>query len=195
MENNLENMSGVRDTISQSLGLTLTDDKIAKVMEGKSLSLDELLKHHTLTELGVALIRLDSLSKTVADVEKSPDVQKARLVSEVDGKIVLRIGKGEGEKKRFLFDENPQLAASPCDKVAAQLLSEDSETGEIVLSVSEWKKKIIVYRKDQARCSDINKLKNNEVRVCITKEGEGEWCFVVDSGVSSGNSIMRVPTL
>jgi hypothetical protein len=62
-KNNSEQIGIVQDKIFQALGLKLTDDEIIKVLGGKSLSLDQLIKHHTPAEIGAALIRLDSLSK------------------------------------------------------------------------------------------------------------------------------------
>jgi hypothetical protein len=62
-DDKIEQISVVRDAISRALGLTLTDDAIIKVLEGEPLSLDQLTEHHTPTEIGAALIRLDGLSK------------------------------------------------------------------------------------------------------------------------------------
>ncbi|MEP0880978.1 hypothetical protein NDI49_05400 [Trichocoleus sp. ST-U3] len=62
-EKNLEQLNAVRKAVSQSLGLTLTDEVIAGVLEGNSLSLDQLSENQNLTEIGTALIRLDGLSK------------------------------------------------------------------------------------------------------------------------------------
>ena len=55
---NLEQFNAVRKAVSQSLGLTLTDEAVAEVLEGNSLSLEQLSQNHNLTEIGAALIRL-----------------------------------------------------------------------------------------------------------------------------------------
>jgi hypothetical protein len=63
LERNSDQLNTVREAVSQALGLTLTDNMIGKILEGESLSLDQLTEHHTPTEIGTALIRLDCLSK------------------------------------------------------------------------------------------------------------------------------------
>lgn len=64
-EKNLEHPGAIREACSQALGLTLTDEMIAGVLEGDSLSLNQLSENHNLTEVGTALIRLDGLAKMV----------------------------------------------------------------------------------------------------------------------------------
>jgi len=66
-ERNPEQLNTVREAISQALGLTLADDAIARILEGESLSVDQLTEYHTATEIGTALIRLDGLSKMFPD--------------------------------------------------------------------------------------------------------------------------------
>jgi hypothetical protein len=56
-------VSTIRETISQSLGLSLNDEVIAEALAGKPLTLDQLSENNNLTEVGTALIRLDGLSK------------------------------------------------------------------------------------------------------------------------------------
>jgi hypothetical protein len=54
----------VRKEFSNKLGLELTDIEINKLIEGESLSIEQLMENRTLTQVGTALIRLDALSAT-----------------------------------------------------------------------------------------------------------------------------------
>jgi len=62
-EKKLEKLNAVRETVSQSLGLRLTNEVIVEALAGKPLTLDQLSENNNLTEVGTALIRLDGLSK------------------------------------------------------------------------------------------------------------------------------------
>lgn len=61
-DNSLKRQDAFCEACSQALGLKLADETKTKLLNGEELSLDELSKHHTLTEIGSALIRLDALS-------------------------------------------------------------------------------------------------------------------------------------
>jgi hypothetical protein len=65
-EKNLEQVKAIREAFSQALGLTLTDEIVTEVIEGKPFSLDRLTENHSLTEIGTALISLDAISKNSA---------------------------------------------------------------------------------------------------------------------------------
>jgi len=53
-----------REALSQALGLNLADETAEKLLKGEDSSLEQLTKHHTLTEIGTALIRLDAIGVT-----------------------------------------------------------------------------------------------------------------------------------
>jgi len=57
----LENKAAFREALSQALGINLADEIASDLLDGKNLSLEQLAKDHTLTEIGTALIRLDAL--------------------------------------------------------------------------------------------------------------------------------------
>lgn len=57
----LKGKEASREALSQVLGLNLSDDTVDSLVNGEDLSFELLSKHHTLTEIGTALIRLDAL--------------------------------------------------------------------------------------------------------------------------------------
>jgi len=67
--NSLKGKEASREALSQALGLNLADEITASILDGEDLSIEQLSKHHTLTEIGTTLIRLDALS--VKNIEKS----------------------------------------------------------------------------------------------------------------------------
>lgn len=54
----------VREEFLNKLGLELTDIEVNKLIDGGSLSIEQLMQNRTLTQVGTALIRLDALSTT-----------------------------------------------------------------------------------------------------------------------------------
>ena len=66
-EKDLELLRSTREIVSQALGLTLANDVMKKVLDGESISLDQLANEHTLTEIGNALIRLDAFPKSILE--------------------------------------------------------------------------------------------------------------------------------
>lgn len=72
----LDQSNTISKIVSQSLGLTLTDEVIAEVLAGNAISLDQLSKNNNLTEVGTALIRLDGFSKILPSTN---EVQGLRI--------------------------------------------------------------------------------------------------------------------
>lgn len=64
--------NAIRETASSYLGLDLTDSEIASLLSGGSLTLDLLAQEHSLTELGAALIRLDTLQRISRNAHECP---------------------------------------------------------------------------------------------------------------------------
>jgi len=61
--NPLERHKMVQEEFLEKLGLALTDAEVNALLEGNAVSVEQLIENHTLTEIGTALIRWDTLAK------------------------------------------------------------------------------------------------------------------------------------
>lgn len=66
-DKNLKSQISTREDLCQACGLKLADEIADALLEGNNLSLEDLTRDHTFTEIGTALIRLDALSFNNAD--------------------------------------------------------------------------------------------------------------------------------
>jgi hypothetical protein len=69
-EKDLELLHSTKEIVCKAMGLALSDDVIKKVLDGEPISLDQLTNEYTATEIGIALIRLDTFPKST-DISSS----------------------------------------------------------------------------------------------------------------------------
>lgn len=63
LNNGQERFVAAREAISDYLGIVLRDTHVKALLEGKSLSLSDLIKEYSLVEVGNTLIRMDTLAQ------------------------------------------------------------------------------------------------------------------------------------
>jgi hypothetical protein len=59
-DKSLKNKEASREAVSQLLGFKLVDETAERLLNGEDLSLEQLSKYYSFTEIGTALIRLDA---------------------------------------------------------------------------------------------------------------------------------------
>ena len=75
-DDQLTRRNAIRETASSYLGLGLTESEIATLLLGDSLTLEQLAQERSLTELGTALIRLDTLRQIHRNTDNCPQGKK-----------------------------------------------------------------------------------------------------------------------
>ncbi|KST65425.1 hypothetical protein [Mastigocoleus testarum] len=58
-DNSLNDRDAFCKNLNEILGMNLADDITTKLLDGEDLSVNELIKHHSLSDIGNALIRLN----------------------------------------------------------------------------------------------------------------------------------------
>ena len=86
-EKDLELLHSTREIVCQAMGLALSNDVIKKVLDGEPISLDQLTNEYTPTEIGIALIRLDTFPKStdrLSSISESTD-RSSSISESTDG--------------------------------------------------------------------------------------------------------------
>ncbi|MBN3884136.1 MAG: hypothetical protein HWQ44_14470 [Nostoc sp. JL34] len=75
----IERQNAVRENFAKSLGLRLNDSEVAILLKGEVLSLQDLLRDHSLTDIGNLLIRLDTILQMNANQQNISSLSMSTL--------------------------------------------------------------------------------------------------------------------
>lgn len=78
----IERQNAVRENFVKSLGLRLNDSEVGILLKGEVLSLQDLLKDHSLTDIGNLLIRLDTILQMNANQQNISSLSMSTVNAE-----------------------------------------------------------------------------------------------------------------